>query len=731
VLEIIQANTLNLAGTVTGSGFIRGGLLSNLTVGGSGSNLGTLNFDATTPNTTNNIKDFTINRSGGSVTIGNALSINGVLLPTAGTLNTGNFITLRSTSIINTGIVGIVGGTINGLVTAERHFPKDINSGNGIRAYRDISPGLLPNSNIFTQWQEGGVNNNGYGTQITGQVGAVGQTDATTGMDYTASGAASLFSYNVNTSTGLPTWDNGIRNTKNNTASPFKGYRIAIRGNRANNLGANSTGLNAPATLRNTGTLITGEVIFTTSGVTANGSTNTNIQLARSTNADYTLVGNPYWSPLNWNSVANRNANISPTYWVWNPNIGTSGAYVTFNGISNTSNNNGAATNRYIQPGQAFFVQNVNTNPSFNILESDKGVDQNNHTAVFNENGGDIMHKLSFTLYRSINSAWANMDGAVMCYKNGFAAGKGREDAAKFDNASDNIAITNQNIYSIEGRPIPTTSDSIRLRLWNTTNNGNYQLQIDASSFNYDQVQPYLKDRFTNSQMLLQKSAMNVYNFTTTADTNSFNHRFTVIYTANNVNPLPIHFVQVKASAVRTGVHEIGFTTQSTDAKWYEVEYAKGNTNGQFTTIGKMNSKGDGVQTYSYTHTIANNATGIHYYRIRSMDAQGKEQYSSVVSVQAADMVSGQAIRVYPNPVVEKQIQLHVGASLSNQRLELVLYDVSGKAVFTTMLQHNNAGSNSSYRIALPTTMASGNYQLQVKGLSKEQWSIPIYVSTE
>ncbi len=78
---VIGAQTLTINGTVTGSGGLVGGASSNLVIGGTG-NFGTLTFSGT-----NQLNNFTLNRtSSGLVTLGGNLTILGTLTHTAGTL---------------------------------------------------------------------------------------------------------------------------------------------------------------------------------------------------------------------------------------------------------------------------------------------------------------------------------------------------------------------------------------------------------------------------------------------------------------------------------------------------------------------------------------------------------------------------------------------------------------------------------------------------------------------
>jgi hypothetical protein len=68
-------------------GYIKGSASSSISILGAGA-LGTINFDQTTPGTTNALQNLTINRtSSGTVTLGNSLAVQGTLTLTDGTLS--------------------------------------------------------------------------------------------------------------------------------------------------------------------------------------------------------------------------------------------------------------------------------------------------------------------------------------------------------------------------------------------------------------------------------------------------------------------------------------------------------------------------------------------------------------------------------------------------------------------------------------------------------------------
>ncbi len=98
---VIGTQTLTINGTVTGSGGIVGGPLSNLVIGGTGA-FGTLNFSGT-----NQLFNFTMNRNG-SVNLGGSLTILGTLTHTEGSLDLGsNTLTISGNYSRNLGTIGV------------------------------------------------------------------------------------------------------------------------------------------------------------------------------------------------------------------------------------------------------------------------------------------------------------------------------------------------------------------------------------------------------------------------------------------------------------------------------------------------------------------------------------------------------------------------------------------------------------------------------------------------
>ncbi|MHB1278173.1 MAG: hypothetical protein ACYC1Q_07230, partial [Bacteroidia bacterium] len=114
----IGANTLTLNGTISSTdGRLRGDSSANISIGGSGA-FGTLYLDQSTNDSTNVLNNLTINRTtSGTLSFGDSVKILGVVTPTDGTLTTGGFLKLLSSSSTEYGQIAPGSGTISGNIT--------------------------------------------------------------------------------------------------------------------------------------------------------------------------------------------------------------------------------------------------------------------------------------------------------------------------------------------------------------------------------------------------------------------------------------------------------------------------------------------------------------------------------------------------------------------------------------------------------------------------------------
>jgi hypothetical protein len=417
------------------------------------------------------VHDIKINNSSGGVAIGtgstNKMYVTGVYTPTSGLLTTNGNLIFRSTSS-QEGVVGTAGTCptepISGDVTVEKYIPAK-------RAFRFLTPGVTSSTTINANWQEGssisttagypfagGTSQNptsGYGTHITGVGGAAN------GFDVSLANSPSIFTFDASSYAWVA---EANTHGAGNILQRGEAYRLFVRGDRGVNL---NTDLETPTatTLRTTGVLkVCESMTFTT--------TSPVVPLS-SAASRFSFIGNPYRSVVDWHLVSKTN--VEENLYYWDPTVSGSngrGAYVTYNQATVSNNMVGSAVDRYIQPGQAFFVRNkadvgVSVIPSVTFDASDIVGVSPSHTSIFGTRDQAVageavlgteevltsgIEKIHVSLFIKNKMGSGPADGFLVAYGRGFSDNYGREDAMKFSNPDENIsALYKGNRQSILG----------------------------------------------------------------------------------------------------------------------------------------------------------------------------------------------------------------------------------------------------------------------------------------
>ena len=485
----IGAFALTVNGTFSGAGTLSSGSSSNLTITGTS---GTVNFDQTTPGTTNVLRNLTISGSG-TTTLGNALNINsgataGIVTVGAGaTLATGGNLTLKSDAS-GSASIGNSAGSITGNVTVETFIP------GGKRAYRLLGhpfSGTIALSTLIDN------------IHITGANGG--------GFDATGTNNPSAFSFNEATFNGTTNsgWS-AFTNTAN-TIGAGQGTRILVRGPRSqSNLLDGSNPAPQAATLDFTGALNQGTVNVAMGYTGASGA-----------NAGWNLIANPYASKVDIGSIASGNRNGITAFSVWLPNGGTRGSYVT--------TSFGSA---YIIPaGSAFFVQ-TGSAANFTFTEANKS--SSAVSGVLLKTDPFKLNALQLNVVSDDTLFW---DQFVLRNREDALETKDIMDANKMENPDVNFYSTtnNNDKFAIDHRPL-TTNSVVNLGFTTTSD---YHFTFKVANLDMPGYDVYLMDKFLNKQTLLSSST--AYNFTTTSDANSKgSNRFQLVFAknANGVNEM-------------------------------------------------------------------------------------------------------------------------------------------------------------------------------------------------
>lgn len=448
------------------------------------------------------------------------------LTVSSGTFTTNDNLILRSTSD-GTARVTQVGGSISGLVTVERYLT-------GRRAFRFLTPSVTTTTSIFTNWQNAGLNTAGIGTHITGS------TTGANGFDATTTGNPSMFTYNAQ-ATGTTTGFTAVANTNVTTLTAGAGYRILVRGDRNVDLtAASANNMNVPTTLSSRGTLTVGTVTFDSSGASP---APVNNQAGNTQTNGFTLIGNPYASPVDWHAVTKTGV-AANAYYTWDPTLGTStqrGRYVVYSQDSGTANllddNSVLPLNsrQYLQTGQAVFIKNANlaTPATLVFNEANKAsvnqyVFRNSEAALTSTNSS-----LYLSVYEPNELALGGnaIDGAAALFGADYTTALDNNDVEKLVATGENLAfVRSSKNLAIETVAPVQANDELFVKTIAFQANKNYTFKVNTQNFAAS-VTAKMVDMYLNTETPLDVTQPSFVTFSTTADANSYgSERFKIVF---------------------------------------------------------------------------------------------------------------------------------------------------------------------------------------------------------
>jgi hypothetical protein len=639
----LNGHMLTVNGTFRGTSNIRGSTSSSLVINGSGTLGSDLSFVSTTNRSTNALRHLTINRSGSTVTLSNALYILGTLTVNDGTLATAGNLTLVSSATDSARVAELgAGASITGNVTAERYIPAVA------RRWRFLTPTV--SGSTLNDWKN--------------EIFIIGPGGSTNGFDATGSG--SVFTYNES-ATG--TRSNGWITPSNTSASlqTGLGYRTFIYGDRSDPnriTGVNNT-QNA-VTISTVGPLHTGNIDLPVS-FTSNAGVNDD---------GWNLVGNPYHSGYDWNHYYDNCTgcynNIQNTVWVFDAGFNNYKSY-------NATTNSGTLTNGILPIGAAFWVKANASSPTLQFREQYKTGAA--YIGMF-KNGIDEL-KLEMRLDAT------NADEFILKHLDSSSAGYDLYDITKMNGAVNMMSVTSNNTaLTLDCRPVISNNDTVQLFVNGA--NGNYTITTRTLPANTKFY--YLVDRNLNTTTLL--APLSNYTFSIqTSDTTSFGRRFYIII--SNSGTLPVEWKSFSAKRSNNITYVKWSTATEMNASHYEVQ--RSSDNQIFETIGKVWARNTNNNDYEFRDEAV--LKGIHYYRIKQVDADYTTSYTHVIPVNC-DEAAGKITILNAWPTV---VDTRFNISLGNDSYTMDVYDVNGQ------LKYNG-------------TFAGDNYQLNASG-----WSAGVY----
>lgn len=593
---ILNGTTLTVLGSVTSTGGkFRGSSTSNLTVQSNSD----LYFDQTSEEN-RTLKNLTIGGSGISATLKNWLNITGGtstssyglvdVIAASNNLYTQGYLTLKSneygTSMISTspGNIAYSNSSNSGTLLVENYIEGNSTKG---RQYRFLSSPV--SGGVFWQWRDSSNSRSGRGTHITGKTGS--NNTANDSFDISTTNHPSAFFFDetkAGNTTGIgntsATEDAGwarLINAKTGTIENGKGYRVLIRGDRSITLTSATTTTPVNTTIQTRGGYIAGpvSVTITNSGTKSNNGIN--------------LVGNPYASAVDWNTIQSSSTSVDPTYVAFDVSRKSYQSYNATGGAGLMS--------RYISPGQGFLVYTTASSTSLVFPTSAKTTSQA---------GGRVFTEIkSNHLITHLRKDSGTSDATIIYFIKGATNYYDAYDAGHIENSNVNLSSldSTNTLYNVNCMDSLIGSRIIPLSLYGTPF-GTYTMTFDdVNTFKNHDV--YLIDNYLNKTTKVDD--MTEYKVDVNSDKFSYAEgRLQITFepkqSSSVVTINETDLFNISPNPVKDQLH-IQLVKSANSSVYYEIF----NINGQTISTGTVNSNEVNINTSKLN-------TGIYFIKLNA-----------------------------------------------------------------------------------------------------------------
>lgn len=298
------------------------------------------------------------------------------------------------------------------------------------------------------------------------------------------------------------------------------------------------------------------------------------------------------------------------------------------------------------------------------------------------------------------------MDGTLSLYGNEYSNGVDRYDARKMSNPGENWGmLRDERVLVVERMQPLTTTDTIFFAMWNMRKI-TYRLFIITKNWISLGIPSYIHDKYLETFTPITLSGLDSLDFEVNADPGSYaSDRFMMVFGLETAKgALPLDFVSTRAYLQDTGVIIQWQTANEKNVANYTVERS---VNG--VDFNKINSIPAGNHVAGQYESIDKSpASGTNYYRIRSKDIDGRNQYSQIVQV---NNLSANTYTLYPNPATAHNLKLLIqNAQPGKYQLRLL----TGQGRIKSHQTVESYGGQQSIKLQLPSDISNGVYRLEI-----------------
>ena len=151
-----------------------------------------------------------------------------------------------------------------------------------------------------------------------------------------------------------------------------------------------------------------------------------------------------------------------------------------------------------------------------------------------------------------------------------------------------------------------------------------------------------------------------------------------------NINTLPVKMYSFTANLNNSKVDLKWITASEINVSHFIVEKSTDGVN--FSEAGLMFAYGNATDktNYSLSDNVNTNQAGVIYYRLRSIDVDGKSELSETRIIRIGKQTEKNiSIVTYPNPV-SNEVRITIPANWQNKKVVYEIFNAAGKAIKRT-----------------------------------------------
>lgn len=377
------------------------------------------------------------------------------------------------------------------------------------------------------------------------------------------------------------------------------------------------------------------------------------------------LVGNPYASSIDLNTMSATNSaagiyapNVNPVVYLLNPTSHNYDYYDTSLGTGAS-----AETTNIVSSGLGFFVVATDPTAQLTFNESAKVTTQVTGPSLYM--GKPIATETASYLRLKMAADSVNTDATLINFNDQASAAYSLKEDAPYKLGSGKVSLsstslTHTNLMAINRTPLKDKTVTIPLNV-NAKSDGTYSLSMETIKSVPQLYDIWLMDSYKNDSLDMRHNK--TYRFDVfKADTASFGaYRFRLVMRQNPA--LAYHLLNFTANRATGRQVQVTWVTEH-EANYTKFTVERSTDGGlTYTILGGVPSTGAGAYGFTDKNPGENNL-----YRLKQEDINNNITYSHIIPVGFSNLSNNLAannINVFPNPA-SNQVNMTVSTAVNN-----------------------------------------------------------------